>query len=449
MSLAEAREVMWLRNNHRPLGELMDEGYLNKARLEWAAMSAYDPSLKQAAQVILDSQEHPPQDSGTVNMRTDPETLSLRVPLDVGIAMEEARATLWPFRPFRDQPMGKLVEARQLTLKDLGYAIENAWHERVRRAASALMLIRLNQTLLEPSPSAGPVRVFSGGRSYPLKQQFKLTFMQGFLAGAAIIISLAFSLWIFVSQQASPPSMSISELLDPRAGAATLVLRVLIVVIFTAAIMWLTDAVFDRIMNVFDKRIGRYRQGQEGEDTVLEIVRQSLDGNWHLFQNLTLPGLKRTDIDMVLVGPHGVWVLEVKALTGEYRNIGDDWEFRVGRRWRFSRTNPSRQARRNAARLSNFLKADGIKQWVSAAVVWANQEGSIAVEDPTICVWSLDRLPDELGNLWGTTVSTITQSQIVDKLRRLCPDGDRLALASAGNQQWPPNNSLEQPLHEA
>ena len=37
MSLEEARSVMWLRNNHRPLGELLDEGFLDQRRLEWAA----------------------------------------------------------------------------------------------------------------------------------------------------------------------------------------------------------------------------------------------------------------------------------------------------------------------------------------------------------------------------------------------------------------------------
>jgi hypothetical protein len=53
MSLDEARGVLWLRNNPRPLGELWDEGYLNRGRLAWAAQKAYDPRLKVAAEVLL------------------------------------------------------------------------------------------------------------------------------------------------------------------------------------------------------------------------------------------------------------------------------------------------------------------------------------------------------------------------------------------------------------
>ncbi len=30
MTLEETRSVLWLRNNHRPLGKLLDEGYLNR-----------------------------------------------------------------------------------------------------------------------------------------------------------------------------------------------------------------------------------------------------------------------------------------------------------------------------------------------------------------------------------------------------------------------------------
>jgi hypothetical protein len=57
MSLGEARQVRWLRSRPRPLGDLLDEGYLDTSRLQWAAEKAWDPRLKEAARVILDSQE--------------------------------------------------------------------------------------------------------------------------------------------------------------------------------------------------------------------------------------------------------------------------------------------------------------------------------------------------------------------------------------------------------
>ena len=45
MSVHVARQVMWLRSRPKLLGDLLDEGYLNTARLEWAARKAFDPRL--------------------------------------------------------------------------------------------------------------------------------------------------------------------------------------------------------------------------------------------------------------------------------------------------------------------------------------------------------------------------------------------------------------------
>src|SRR5260221_1980752 len=106
--------------------------------------------------------------------------------------IEPARATLWPFRPCKGQPMGTLVDTKQLSLKDLGYAIENAWDERVRQAAIALMLVRLDQAIKDPTPFVGPLRVISGGRSFALRRQFLLRFAQGIIGGIVFGLLLAF-----------------------------------------------------------------------------------------------------------------------------------------------------------------------------------------------------------------------------------------------------------------
>jgi hypothetical protein len=43
MGLEEARQIPWLSSRPKPLGELLDEGYLDPSRLEWAAEKAYNP----------------------------------------------------------------------------------------------------------------------------------------------------------------------------------------------------------------------------------------------------------------------------------------------------------------------------------------------------------------------------------------------------------------------
>lgn len=411
MNLEEARKVLWLKNYHKTLGELLDEGYLNQSRLEWAAENAYDPALKEAAKFLLNWQKQ----SSLKPLTKEKSTLSSGVQLPNGISLEQAYATSWPFSPFKGQSMGMLVVTKQISIKDLGFAIENAWDERVRKAAMVLILFRLDQAIKEPEAPAGYLKVISGGRSYAEYKQDQITLLQGMLFGVFLTMSIG---WAILTQQSSnQTNQSISDILSSPNGIITLIK----VVGILAGLIWLVLFLTDQIIKRLDKQKDNYRKGEEGEKRVEQIMRQALDGNWSLFRNVILPGRKKTDLDAVLVGPPGVWVLEVKTFTGIYRNIGEHWEYRIGNKWKLHSKSPSRQAKNNAARLSEFFKADHISQWVIPAVIWANQESQLTIENPSISVWSLQRLPDELGNIWhGNPIPESQRKQIIDKLTKLC-----------------------------
>jgi len=415
MSLEEARKVMWLRNNCRSLGELFDEGYLNQARLEWAAEKAYDLNLRQASKVLLDWSRQTSKVAADKNLPVSPTQVS-ETPSQTEISIEQARTTIWPFPPYKGQLMGSLSESKQVSLKDLGYAIENAWDIRVRRAAIALLLLRLNQAIKEPTPIEF-LHVVTGGKSYAERQMFILTFLQGLILGGSLIGMLVYSVFSILRRQTPQSGKTISTLVSSPTG----VIALLLVLVSLVAIGWLCILPINRLMKIIDRKIENYRSGKEGEDRVAEIIRQSLDGNWYLFRNAVLPGRDKGDMDGILVGPIGVWVLEIKTLNGEYRNTGDRWEYRKGMRWKLATANPSRQAEDNAIRLANFLKANNIRQWVTPAVIWANRENFLSVQSPSIAVWLLDRLPDELGNLLSSqSIPNDKQEIIVDKLTKLC-----------------------------
>jgi hypothetical protein len=200
---------------------------------------------------------------------------------------------------------------------------------------------------------------------------------------------------------------------------------VVIVIIFllglSVLVTWLAYLISDQITKRLERQIEAYRLGEEGEDRTVQMIVQALDGNWTLFRNISLPGRNNGDLDIVLVGPPGVWVLEVKNFRGEYRNIGDSWKYRQGKKWKNASTNPGRQAFDNAVRLGNFLKADNLKVFVNAAVVWANEESPLFVENPSTTVWLYNRLPDELGNIWQREkLSEAEQKKIAQKFNKLC-----------------------------
>ena len=62
------------------------------------------------------------------------------------------------------------------------------------------------------------------------------------------------------------------------------------------------------------------------------------------------------------------------------------------------------------------------------SVVWANPSSAFAVKNPTIAVWSLKHLSDELGNVWlERGMEQAVQARIVEKLTSLCRPGAKKA----------------------
>ena len=106
MSVEEARKVRWLRNNPKPLGKLMDEGYLDQKRLGWAVAHAYDPNLQQAAKVLLETQEQSTNEQKTVPILPSPSPVGSQFPL--GLALKKPRLYRGLLRLTRVNPWARL-----------------------------------------------------------------------------------------------------------------------------------------------------------------------------------------------------------------------------------------------------------------------------------------------------------------------------------------------------
>lgn len=131
-----------------------------------------------------------------------------------------------------------------------------------------------------------------------------------------------------------------------------------------------------------------YASGLAGEERLAAVLSEHLDDSWSLYQNLLLPD-GRGDIDAVLVGPRGVYVLEVKHYSNTHRNHGLDWQRRANKTWEPIQSNPSRQAQNNAKRLARFFGKQSIDASVATRVVWAS-DSALVIEEPAVQIWQLN-----------------------------------------------------------
>lgn len=103
------------------------------------------------------------------------------------------------------------------------------------------------------------------------------------------------------------------------------------------------------------RNYNRYLRGLEGEDAALAVL-QGLPDTYACISNFVVPGTRHGDSDLLVVGPFGVLVIEVKSYTGRYACHGDSW-FRVHENDTKQplRTSVSRQLKRNIKAVQHYL----------------------------------------------------------------------------------------------
>ncbi len=443
----DARAVVWpfaaRGEKNRTLGALLDENRLTRQDLLWAVQEARNEDVRRASQVILDT------------------THRLA---DVTMAPEDARLIAWPFRRL-NRPLGKLVDAGAVQVKDLRRAAWHAKDARLREAARMMLPAALERREAEqrkreaqkeqqqpseqtrpaePQKSA-PASSPAGKPAKPAPERKKvpapnvsnkpnraepapddhlsrpMSVIQGsdylanevqrryrqnyFIAAVALLLVLAGLLVAL--------AIIVTELVSQKSPALWLwpLVAVLLLPLF---------ALSDLFVELRQEE-QNFRRGQLGESEVTRLLRLGLGGNWTLFRNVKLPGSK-ADIDMVLLGPPGVFTLEVKAYTGNYRYAKQHFYRRSMMSWRRMQHNPGKQARAAAgvlhAYITNTLNED---VWVEPRLVWVGP-GDLTLQEPEVFVWFAEKLDQETERLRALPrkLSAEKRAALSGLLRGLC-----------------------------
>jgi len=383
-AILAARAVIWpFRSLNRPIGELLDDGQIDKNDLMYAARQAFDPQVRQAAATLLG--DHAPRE----------------------MSLQEARAVVWSFGQVKG-PLGALLDSGQIDRHSLHWAARKAYDPRVRQAASLLLA-----SFVEPAGQ--PVEVTA--EVTPAQKETEP-------AAGTPLTSPGDTLRVvlgddFISRQEASRQQKAVRLVIPIIGL-WLVSMVMALGAIAASLMqwlgwiewnlpsWIGPAALVMILaacalvpvceRLLDER-DQYRLGRDGEERTVAALGEHFDGQWQLFRNLVLPG-SQADIDGVLVGPPGVYALEIKSYNGHFRHRGNTWQRRRQGAWRRLSRNPSAQARANAMHLSRYLEqATGEKLWVEPAVVWAGPGKLEIPGKPAVYVWFLSKMADRAAKL--------------------------------------------------
>ena len=138
---------------------------------------------------------------------------------------------------------------------------------------------------------------------------------------------------------------------------------------------------------VFKKKFDRWGNwfvGKRGELAVAEALKD-LPNDYILLNDLMLPD-GRGNVDHLVMGPNGLFVIETKNYSRSVKCVGDDWLVN-GQKIR----SLSKQAKRNAIAVRQNLNAVFKDQgsslpFVTAVLVFVRKDSRLSIKNPTVHV---------------------------------------------------------------
>lgn len=187
--------------------------------------------------------------------------------------------------------------------------------------------------------------------------------------------------------QKKGPSVSVGQLIS---GVLLLLVAVILAIAFhpflaiipgiIGVILFLSAFITGGMQNTAIRRVG-----EVGEDATAHLISQLPQG-YYGFRNVyvTYDG-KQSEIDMVVVGKTGVFIIETKHLNGYV--VGNyeshDWILhKIGRRGgSYSKEfySPVKQVGTHVYRLANFMRSQGVNVRVEAMVFFTNPNTNVTV----------------------------------------------------------------------
>jgi hypothetical protein len=154
---------------------------------------------------------------------------------------------------------------------------------------------------------------------------------------------------------------------------------------FTASLIALV------VFRFYQRKYHRYRGGRQGERAVINALSSSLNDDYYLVNGAYLKG-GGGDVDHIVLGPSGIYVLETKNWSGKIICNGDQWQ-RPGKKVKGS---PSLQVKHNTQRVKKLVNTSHAfwspNIWIEGLLVFTNNNANLSISNPTVTILKLPQL---------------------------------------------------------
>ncbi|PIO05924.1 hypothetical protein COT29_03605 [Candidatus Micrarchaeota archaeon CG08_land_8_20_14_0_20_59_11] len=151
----------------------------------------------------------------------------------------------------------------------------------------------------------------------------------------------------------------------------------------------------------FFRQYSNYSGGLEAENSVTKSL-SSLDDRYCLLNDVKLRG-DRGNIDHIVLGPNGVFVIETKNYSGKIICNGDEWIRQYEGGYDYDIGSPSKQVKRNAVKIKHIIESSKIFKkplniWVEGIVVFTKPDVNLQIKNATVSILKIDGIYDYIKN---------------------------------------------------
>jgi len=127
------------------------------------------------------------------------------------------------------------------------------------------------------------------------------------------------------------------------------------------------------------------------QKAIISFFERQLEKGYTLIRNMPL-GQSGIVIPMILIGPAGMYVIEVTHLRGRYEAKGDSWNMEAGDQYKPAPVNLIQQTMRKALALQKYIERQGVTLAVPIEPVLIAGEPGLHIESvrPAIKVMMID-----------------------------------------------------------
>ncbi|MBR5931181.1 MAG: NERD domain-containing protein [Lachnospiraceae bacterium] len=156
--------------------------------------------------------------------------------------------------------------------------------------------------------------------------------------------------------------------------------------------------------------------GIVGEVIAGNYIKEILRKGDHLFRNVPIEyNGEKTELDYMILNKNGVFIIEVKNLSGKLYGREDDltWEkhktTESGNVYEKTIDNPIRQVKREERIFGQYLRSEGIRVWVEGYVFFV--ENNSSVKSPYIL-----RTNQDISRVIHRETNTVLKEEVMQKI---------------------------------